>query len=341
MKNTNRNIAFGASAIFAVVLCILLVIIQLLRHSSIDVITVLSTAFLVFILGGYVIDFVLNKFVQEKVRLIYQLIQSNKSITSKVPKNLEEINTSVEKWVLDSKNELEAFKLQENFRREFIGNVSHELKTPIFNIQGYVMTLMDGALYDENYNLKYLGRTMNSVDRMIDLVEDLETISLLETDSIELDKSKFDLLALVGETHEALEFKAEKRSIKLKYDSQVGKVVMVHADRKRVRQVIENLVVNAIKYGKEEGEVSVNVYDIDANVLVEVADDGIGIEENSLPRVFERFYRADKGRSRQQGGSGLGLSIVKHIIEAHEQNIHVRSTINEGSVFSFTLAKAL
>ena len=228
----------------------------------------------------------------------------------------------------------------ETFRREFVGNVSHELKTPIFNIQGYIHTLLDGALYDEEVNIKYLNRTVKSIDRMISIVSDLEVISSLEFNQGELDISNWDIIQLLQEIMDQNEMKAKKSSVTLGFDKDSYSPIYVSADRDQIHHVVTNLIVNSIKYGKENGATEVRVLSMGDHILVEVSDNGIGISQDNLPRLFERFYRVDKSRSRKEGGTGLGLSIVKHILEAHNQTINVRSTDDVGSTFSFTLAKS-
>ena len=230
-------------------------------------------------------------------------------------------------------------KKDDNYRREFIGNVSHELKTPIFNIQGYLQTLIDGGLNDENINLKYLKRANKSVDRMINIIDDLEVISRLETEHDELDFQKFNIEELVHEIFDLMEMKASEMNINLKLKNESQGVTVV-ADRNKIQQVLMNLVSNSIKYGKDGGDVIIRFFDMHNNMLIEVSDNGIGIAQESLDRLFERFYRVDKNRSREIGGTGLGLAIVKHILEGHNQTINVRSTKGKGSTFSFILPKA-
>lgn len=215
------------------------------------------------------------------------------------------------------------------------------MKTPIFNIQGYVLTLLDGGLEDPSINKEYLLRTEKSINRMIAIVEDLETISQLESSELQLNLKKTDILALTREVMEFLEIKARKRNNTVYFGGNYEKPVYILADKERLRQVLINLIDNSIKYGnQEDGSTKISFFDMDENILVEVTDNGNGINEADLPRIFERFYRTDKGRSREQGGSGLGLAIVKHIIEAHDQTIHVRSTQGVGTTFAFTMKKA-
>lgn len=315
-------------------------IVMYITLEKVDWILLLLTFIVTFLLGGTLFSLVLERYVSVKIKPIYQLIQRTKKYQVKGSAGMADLDTEVKAWVENSQRELADYQLKEDYRREFIGNVSHELKTPIFNIQGYVMTLLDGALYDEKYNVKYLNRAMKSVERMIDLVEDLEMITKLESRGVELDLVNFDMKEVAKDVIDALELKASGKSIKIKLHDTSNKQIDVRADKKKIRQVLENLIVNAVKYGNEGGEVALNFIDLDDHWLVEVIDDGIGIHAANLSRVFERFYRADKGRSREQGGSGLGLSIVKHIVEAHGHTVSVRSTLGEGSVFSFTMSKA-
>lgn len=250
------------------------------------------------------------------------------------------LHSEIFAWAEERKNEIERLKKLEVYRKEFLGNVSHELKTPIFNIQGYVLTLLDGGLEDETINRDYLQRAERSIDRMITIIDDLEAISQLETGELQIEPERFDIVALAKDVVEAQELKATYKGIILTVQND-DKPVFVFADRFRIRQVMVNLVVNSIKYGKQNGETKIRIYDMGDNVSVEVVDNGLGIEDKHLPRLFERFYRVDKSRSREQGGTGLGLAIVKHIIEAHYQTISVMSTVGVGTVFSFTLKKAI
>jgi two-component system phosphate regulon sensor histidine kinase PhoR len=227
----------------------------------------------------------------------------------------------------------------ETYRKEYLGNVSHELKTPIFNIQGYVSTLIDGGIYDESINIEYLKKADKSVDRMIHIIDDLETISQLESGSLYLEKEKFDLVALTKDVSDQIELSATKKNISIHISEDSKKSIKVIADKFRIRQVFVNLITNSIKYGRDGGKTLIRFRVIEDKAIVEISDDGIGIESQHLPRLFERFYRVDKGRSREQGGTGLGLSIVKHILEAHEQVIEVESQVGVGTTFRFTLSK--
>ena len=236
--------------------------------------------------------------------------------------------------------EINILKDQENYRREFLGNVSHELKTPLFTIQGYILTLIEGALKDKKVRGKYLRRSAKGVDRLISIVKDLDLITQFESGIKTVDKTNFNIYELIENVYDLMEFESEKNNTKLLINNKNITPVIVNADKERILQVLTNLIVNSIKYGKEGGytEVKVEEYDKD-RIIVRVKDNGEGIEDEHLPRLFERFYRIDKNRSRKKGGSGLGLSIVKHIIEAHQEQIFVESKIGQGTEFSFTLQK--
>ena len=236
--------------------------------------------------------------------------------------------------------EINILKDQENYRREFLGNVSHELKTPLFTIQGYILTLIEGALKDKKVRGKYLRRSAKGVDRLISIVKDLDLITQFESGIKTVDKTDFNIYELIENVYDLMEFESEKNNTKLLINNKNITPVIVNADKERILQVLTNLIVNSIKYGKENGytEVKVEEYDKD-RIIVRVKDNGEGIEDEHLPRLFERFYRIDKNRSRKKGGSGLGLSIVKHIIEAHQEQIFVESKIGQGTEFSFTLQR--
>ena len=300
-----------------------------------------------FVVSYFLLFFFIEKFIYRKVKLIYKTIHSLKAPKGSAPINvdmgkdmLSKVEDEVVEWTRNKTREIEELKSSDNYRKEFIGNVSHELKTPIFNVQGYLHTLIDGGLYDEKINKSYLYKASQNLDRLSTIVEDLETISQLETNAMVLDITKFDITKLVKEVYESLEMQADLRDISLGFKEDSDGVHMVLADRDRIRQVLTNLLSNSLKYGDDGGSTQIGFYDMHDNLLVEVTDDGIGMDKEHLPRLFERFYRVDKSRSRDQGGTGLGLSIVKHIIEAHHQTINVRSTVGVGSTFGFTLKKA-
>ncbi|RZP00701.1 MAG: two-component sensor histidine kinase [Flavobacteriales bacterium] len=241
----------------------------------------------------------------------------------------------------ERRSEINILKDQENYRREFLGNISHELKTPLFTIQGYILTLVDGgALKDKKVREKYLRRAAKGVDRIISIVKDLDLITQFESGIKTVDRSEFNIFDLVDNVFDLLEFESEKNNISLKLENKNNPLIYVNADQERILQVLTNLIVNSIKYGSDNGYTKVIVEDFNKEkVIVRIIDNGEGIEEEHIPRLFERFYRIDKNRSRKKGGSGLGLSIVKHIIEAHNEQIFVKSEIGEGTEFSFTLSK--
>jgi two-component system, OmpR family, phosphate regulon sensor histidine kinase PhoR len=328
------------------VLTILYILSAWIFDHQIHVMPLLITDTGVFLLSYFIYRYILRKFIYNKIKLIYKTIHTLKSPKGGRDKELDlrkdiisDVNSEVLTWAQDRKDEIEELKKMESYRREFIGNVSHELKTPLFNIQGYVLTLLDGGLEDPVINHEYLERTKKNIERMISVVEDLDVISRLESGELQLERRKFDIVALTREVIELLETKAKHKDIKLWSKIRDDKPVIVEGDKERIRQVLINLLDNSIKYGIEGGKTTISYFDMDENFLVEITDNGLGIEEKDIPRLFERFFRVDKSRSREQGGSGLGLAIVKHIIEAHHQTINVRSTIGVGTTFAFTLKK--
>ncbi|MGB1099923.1 MAG: sensor histidine kinase [Flavobacteriales bacterium] len=288
----------------------------------------------------------LGVYIQDRVRIIYKTIRRFKGSSSNLNFDMnsdivEQVNQDVMSWAESQIDEITNLREADTFRKEFIGNLAHELKTPIFNIQGFILTLLEGGLDDPEINRKFLLKAAKNVERMSGLLEDLDVITKMEAGNLDIELVPFDLLEIVRETIESLEPKAKRNNIELSITKGMdGSKVMVLGDASKLVQVLTNLIVNSINYGTEGGRTEVRYYDAEDSILVEVADTGIGIREEDLPRVFERFYRVDKSRSRHAGGSGLGLAICKHIIETHGQTINVRSTYGEGSTFSFTLEKA-
>ena len=306
------------------------------------ILAIILTSVIIFLVVKRLIHLLIIERINPIYKTIHNVIISKKELNQTFENKdvFTEVKSDVINWAQKRTSEIAKLKQMEKYRKEFLGNVMHELKTPIFNIQGYVLTLIDGGLEDASINHQYLERTEKSINRLISIVEDLESISRLESGELKLELSNFDIIKLIEESFEMHEMMAKNFSVKLRIDSVYDKPVYVVADRKRLLEAVNNLVVNSIKYGKKNGETIVSFHDMDENILVEITDNGIGIEESKISRLFERFYRVDKGRSREHGGTGLGLSIVKHIIEAHEQTINVRSQINKGSSFAFTLKKA-
>ena len=290
--------------------------------------------------------FIIRKYVAYKLKPIYSIVLSRDVHTTEIlselkDKRVENIGEELTAWADTNDKEIARLKEAERFRKQYLGNVAHELKTPIFNIQGYISTLLDGGLEDELINRKYLERAEKSIDRLINIVNDLDTISKLESSMNKLNLEKFDIVALAKEIAEQAEIEADKKHIRIsvKGVENLPSPFWVLADKHYIGQVLVNLIINSIRYGKEGGQARVHFRDMLDKILIEVEDNGLGIGKEDLPRVFERFYRTDKGRSREQGGTGLGLAIVKHIIEAHGERISVRSEPGVGSTFSFTLKK--
>ncbi len=289
-------------------------------------------------------QFLLDRFIFGRMNLLFDKILNityERKVLNLLEDPFELIDSKVSSYLEKQEKEEETLLEQQKFRREYIGNIAHELKTPIFTAQGYILTLLDGGLEDERINRDYLKRADKSIERIIDLLDDLDLITKLDSGEFPLEIETFDLVQLCNEVIDSLELKAKEREITLGYMRNLKKQVFVDADRNRIFQVISNLIVNAIKYGKDRGSVDISFNEISEQyVLVEVIDDGLGIDEDNLLKIFQRFYRVDKSGGRKFGGSGLGLSIVKHILEAHGQTLNVNSKVGVGSTFSFTLKLA-
>ncbi|OYQ37858.1 two-component sensor histidine kinase [Flavobacterium cyanobacteriorum] len=296
-----------------------------------------------FLFSFFVLQYRVERFIYRRVKKIYDdvsLLESSTFRNKPITTDMATLTMEVQKFARDKKIEIETLKIREEYRREFLGNVSHELKTPLFTVQGYLLTLLDGAMNDKSLRKKYLQRAEKGVERLIYIVQDLDMITKMEVGDLNLTFSVFNIIEVVQNVFDLLEMKADKKGIMLMFDQKYIKPVMVYADREKIQQVITNLVVNSIKYGKENGTTEVAVEDLVNNkIIVRVKDNGDGIEAKHIPRLFERFYRVDKSGARSEGGSGLGLAIVKHIIEAHEEKIYVESKPGQGSEFSFTLEK--
>ncbi len=301
------------------------------------------------IVSYVIIYLMIERFVYRKIKIIYKLIYQTKASKREefyykniLPqKSIEEVSADVENWAVQHKEEIEVLKKNEVFRKEFLLNLSHELKTPIFAIQGYVDTLLNGAIDNDEVNKKFLGNASKNIDRLVNLVDDLDEITKLESGEQLLYTQNFIIQDLIKEVCESLSIKADEKKIKCIIKKGCELPLTVFADKEKIRQVLINLVDNALKYGKQNGIIEGSAYKIDGKkVLVEISDDGHGIAEEHLSRIFERFYRTDLARTRKVGGSGLGLSIAKHIMEAHNETIHVRSKTDVGTTFGFTLPTA-
>ncbi len=326
---------------------LVLVIILAVHYWGENILVIVVSTLVFFAAAFFSILYVIKKYIIDRIRPIYNTIRdlplSGKKLDEKQlePNSLLlNVKFEVEEWAKNQLKEIERLKELEKYRKDFVGNVSHELKTPIFNIQGYVLTLLEGGLDDPKINKLYLKRTEKSIDRMVSIVEDLESITKLESGELKLNMTKFDIIKTVEEVIEMEHWQASESKISIEIINKPERPVFVKADKKRILEVLTNLTVNAIKYGKKKGYVHIHFHDLEDNIMVEVSDNGIGMDKKDLPRIFERFYRVDKSRSREQGGTGLGLSIVKHIIEAHDQSINVRSVADQGTTFNFTLEKA-
>ncbi|MGK6352608.1 sensor histidine kinase [Parapedobacter sp. DT-150] len=292
--------------------------------------------------------YLFQRYIYNKIRLIYKLIHNLKlgkdlkdALGEKMSDDpINDMEQQVRDWAKEKKKEIDTLKDQERFRREFLANISHEFKTPLFAIQGYIDGLQDGMMEeDPQMATQFLMKASQNLDRLTFLIKDLDEISKLESGQIPINYEKFDLVLVIKEVLESMEDKAKAHDISLVFKEKYQHLTLVKADREKIRQVLVNLIDNSFKYGKAKGQTDIRIYELFETVLVEVTDDGIGIDEKNLPRVFERFYRTDKSRSRKIGGSGLGLAIVKHIMEAHQQTINVRSTEGLGTTFAFTLEK--
>ncbi|MFN4762331.1 sensor histidine kinase [Gillisia sp. Q332] len=302
--------------------------------------------FLVFsyLVSFFIIQYRVENFIYKRVKKIYDnvtLLDATTLRPNQITTDMATLTREVEKFAEDKKLEIETLKIRETYRKEFMGNVSHELKTPLFTVQGYILTLLDGAMKDKAVRKKYLQRAGKGVERLIYIVKDLDMITKLETGDLHLHFENFNIVEMVQNAFDLLEMKAAKKNITLTFDIPYKEPVWVYADKERIQQVLSNLIVNSIKYGKKGGTTEISIENLIKNkVIVRVTDNGEGIEMANIPRLFERFYRVDKSGSRKEGGSGLGLSIVKHIIEAHNEKIYVESDFGVGSEFSFTLEKS-
>ena len=298
----------------------------------------------IFLFSFIVIQLSVERFIYKRVKKIYDdltLLESASLSKGSITTDMRTLTQEIDKFAKDKKIEIETLKVREEYRKEFLGNISHELKTPLFTVQGYILTLLDGAMDDKKIREKYLERASKGIERLGFIIKDLDMITKLEVGDLSLNMEVFNIVELAKNVFDMLEMKANKKKITITFDRDYPNPIMVKADKERIQQVLANLIVNSVKYGREKGTTEVSIENLIKNkVIVRVTDNGEGISKNHIPRLFERFYRVDKSGSRKEGGSGLGLSIVKHIIEAHEEKIYVESEYGVGSEFSFTLEKA-
>ncbi len=301
-------------------------------------------ALLCYLFAFLIIQYRVERFIYRRIKKVYDnvsLLDSKTLSPDQITTDMSSLTREVKKFAEDKKLEIETLKVREAYRKEFMGNVSHELKTPLFTVQGYILTLLDGAHKDKAIRKKYLTRAGKGVERLIYIVKDLDMITKLETGDLHLRYETFDIIELIQASFDLLEMKAAKKNIILTFDIEYEERIYVRADKERIQQVLTNLIVNSIKYGKKGGTTEISIENLIKNkVIVRVTDNGEGIQKENIPRLFERFYRVDKSGSRKEGGSGLGLSIVKHILEAHDEKIYVESVFGVGSEFSFTLEKS-
>ncbi|SRR5690554_1857703 len=308
-----------------------------------------SWVFAVFVFLGigvfsfFVLQYRVERFIYRRIKKIYDdvsILDSTSFRKQPITTDMATLTEQVKKFAMNKKLEIETLKLQEEYRRDYIGNVSHELKTPLFTVQGYLSILLEGGIKDKSIRKKYLERAEKGVERLIYIVRDLDMITKLETGSLNLNYSVFNIVEVVQNVFDLLEMNASKKNIILMFDMKYVNPIFVKADKDKIQQVLTNLITNSIKYGREDGTTEVSIEELTKKkIIVRVVDNGEGIEKHHIPRLFERFYRVDKSGSRKEGGSGLGLAIVKHIIEAHDEKIFVKSEVGKGSEFSFTLEK--
>ena len=337
-----KEISLLAAAILGAITLFTLLLFSIFIK-TISLLWVALMSILGFAISYFVIHYLVDKFIYRRIKLIYKSIYRVKTAVKNKDEQFEDVIQNVEDEVKDYRikkaAEINELKKMEQYRKEFLGDVSHELKTPIFNTQGYIETLLDGAIDDPEVNKVYLKKAASNLDRLSNIVEDLVLISKHETGNLELHYSKFNIIELINDVFEQQEMIADLKDIKLELKKGVPLSILVNADKRKIETVLNNLVNNAIRYGKEDGLVLASAYIMDENVLVEITDNGPGIEQENLPRLFDRFFRIDKHRARYEGGTGLGLSICKHIMEAHNQTIHVRSTLDVGTTFGITIEK--
>ena len=335
--------ALNSSSLITLIITLLMSVFLLYKDEFV-LLDLCLFALLCFVVVFYVVQLRLETFIYKRVKKIYddlKLLESSSFSKSQITTDMATLTQEIDKYAKNKKMEIETLKVREQYRKEFIGNVSHELKTPLFTVQGYISTLIEGAFKDEKLLQKYLDRADKGVERLTYILNDLDMITKLETGDLILTKETFDIVKLINHVFDQLEIKASKKDITLMFDREYTEPIMVKGDKQRLQQVVSNLIVNSIKYGNTQGTTEISIENLIKNkVIIRVTDNGEGIEQEHLPRLFERFYRVDKSGSRKEGGSGLGLAIVKHIIEAHSEQIYIESQLGVGSEFSFTLEKA-
>ncbi|WP_438968558.1 sensor histidine kinase [Nonlabens sp.] len=342
-QRNSYRFAFRSSIYIAIILVSILCLLTYFKFISISVYILVALLFISFIICFSIIQYRVKRFIYRRIARIYEdvsLLESSSFDDREIATDMRTLKEQVERFARNKKIEIETLQIRENYRKEFLGNISHELKTPLFTVQGYIDTLIDGAHKDKAIRKKYLERAQKGVERLTYIVKDMDMITRLEVGDMSLDKENFDIFQLVKQVFDQFEMKASKKNISLLFDMKYDQPIMVHADQERILQVVANLVMNSIKYGKQNGTTEVAIEDLINNkVIVRITDNGEGIKKEFIPRLFERFFRVDRTGSRKEGGSGLGLAIVKHITEAHGERVYVDSELGIGSEFSFTLEK--
>lgn len=343
-KKIKKSYKFAIKTTWYVTLLLTVVLsVFLFFTNAFNMWVVLGFLIISYAISFFIIQYRVERFIYQRVKGIYDdltLLESASLRKQPITTDMATLTQEIGKFAKDKKLEIETLKVREEYRREFLGNISHELKTPLFTVQGYILTLLDGAIDDEKIRGKYLERANKGVERLIYIVQDLDMITKLEVGDLSLTIEPFNIVEVVQSVFDLLEMKAAKKKITLTFDMNYPNPIMVSGDKERIRQVLTNLVVNSIKYGRIKGTTEISIENLIKNkVIVRVTDNGEGIAKANIPRLFERFYRIDKSGSRKEGGSGLGLSIVKHIIEAHDERMYIESELSVGSEFSFTLEK--
>lgn len=332
-----------SSVYLTVTLLVLNVLISFLLPEDKKLLSILVFFPTIFIISFLIIQYRTERFIYDRIRKIYDevsVLNEDEFTRASATTDIDSLSNSVKNYVQGKRIEIKNLTERDSFRKDFLGNVSHELKTPLFMVQGYILTLTEGAINDKLIRDKYLGRANKGVDRLVAIVKDLDMIAKLETEGLKLNYEVFNIIDLIQNVFDLFEMRAKKRNITLQFDKLYDYPVFVNGDKERIEQVLINLVVNSIKYGKLNGLTTVGIESYNENkFIIKVIDNGEGIKEEHISRLFERFYRVDQSRSREQGGSGLGLSIVKHIVEAHNETVLINSTYKKGSEFSFTMKK--
>jgi two-component system, OmpR family, phosphate regulon sensor histidine kinase PhoR len=332
------------TALFITVFCAFLLYFIFFQNAQITFLKLVLTLLLIFCFSVLLIQFRIENFIFKRLKKLFDevsILDATSLQNQTVTTDITSLTKDIKKFAKEKKIEIESLKIREEYRREFLGNISHELKTPLFTVQGYLETLLDGALKDKNLAEKYIDRANIGVERLIKIVEDLDMIAKFETSDLNLNVETFDIVKEIQKVFDLLEMKADEKNIILMFDEKYAKPVLVKADKEKIQQVLINLIMNSVKYGKHNGTTEISIDEINQNkVLIRIHDNGHGIDKQYVSRIFERFFRINNSGSREEGGSGLGLAIVKHIIEAHNEKILVQSTINVGSEFSFTLKRS-